>query len=464
MVGRGRGRGRGHPAAGPGLAAGAGAPDDAVLAQGNANAVLLQELQQQLQQQQQLIAQLNAQIAQQQAPQAPPPPPQPPAVPAPDYADALAFLVQQAPPAPPAAPPNPAAKWLSDAWDAVAAAVVRFAEAPQAHPREWANAHNAQAPRTVVVNIFGGNAQGIDLSLEKIDAHIKQPVSEQTIDELMMVATRISRYGTAMNLRPASMLNLALAVFRSHPSVEVAANNNRVYSIASLNALLSTVFSDQALVFKYLERAVKPRHVDREDVDTFMVRCLTTYASVAWYLQLTDVVRGIVAALPLKMWETSAATLKDDLTGLAERPDLQQLGLIYARHPVPFASLANVYYDRAKRAHVLAGAREERRHDAERPAPQPPVRERNPERAPDRKRAKSPKGRGDEKPKNPRFDKAAAKGGVGAAAPPPNLKCYACGETGHIAPNCTNKAKKDAYDAQKKAAKPAAATDKKKKH
>lgn len=208
---------------------------------------------------------------------------------------------------------NPAVLWIGHAWQQVQHSVVRFEEAPSAPVHEWADAKTDAVPRKLLVDIFRGDDSGTEVSMDKVTEAAKAPVKWKTIEELMTICTRVSTYGRATRLKPTSMLNLAMVVFGPHPSVEAAMSANTITDMQSLNALLGSVYSHSDQVTRYLTTVTHPKHHDYEDIGTFMQRCLTAYVSVGWYVKLTDVVKGIIKALPLALWGNSAPSLKDAL-------------------------------------------------------------------------------------------------------------------------------------------------------
>lgn len=317
-------------------------------------------------------------------------------------------------------------------------------------------------PRTLNINVWAGMADGSEVALEKMDEAFRRQAdsARQTIEELILIAARISRYGVNMRLKPTSMLNLALHVFRTNPSVDNAVQQNRIASVADLNVLLSTIYSTPQMVDQYLNAVKHPRHKDREDATTFMVRCLTAYAHVAWYVQLPEVVAGIVHALPMALWLESAPSLHEELKALHEQPDLKRLGELYSRHDAQFRSLAQTYFDTGRRAHRLVSAGEKAGPPASSTSGTRVVREEADSRergtrgremrtrSHDRGRKRSPQSSSSSsvasKDKRARDD---TKKKGGSSEP----KCYACQAVGHIAPNCTDAKKKAEYEAKKKA-------------
>ena len=338
--------------------------------------------------------------------------------------------------------------------------------------------NESHPPRDLIVDIWPGRLNNsVDITMDRVDPAIKQQAMHHDIAELFAITTRISNYGERMGLRPASMLNLAIHVFRTNVSVELAALHNRLSTITSLNEVLSLVFSTNDQVTRYVTRASRPRRYDREDAGTFLVRSLTCYVTVSWSVQLPDVLRGIVEALPLNLWEDVAPTLLDELRRLRDRPELSLLGKIYNRHVAHFRTLVEVEFDVTRRIHTMASRRAQgpgrtrdgaaeaghfrkvesgRRDDYDRQAPRKIESGRRDDvRGQGRRKAESGTGpgrdrRGHELKRTlPRTDRPAS-ATVSLSVESKEPTCYACGEKGHIAPSCPNPTKKADYGAKRK--------------
>ena len=340
---------------------------------------------------------------------------------------------------------NPSAKWVFGAWRHVHESCVRFEEEPNGQPHTWADLQSDIKPHTLRVDIWAGDPNGSEVALDKVAEATKSPVKSRTIDELMAICTRISLYGVSVRMKPSSMLNLAISVFRDHPSVKAALSGNAVSDMESLNQLLGRVYSTTTLVDKYLKDVISPKHYDYEDFNIFMQRCIAAFVSVSWYVKLSQVVVGIVKALPLNLWADSAPTLVDGLKAHLEHPNLEGIGELSLAHETQFSGLSEIVWDRQ------AGRHKAQPVGGNATLHQPRPVEGNREFV----RDNSDRGRGrfatnrDKGGKNNRHREGQASTQRQVAVVPPkasSVTCYACQQPGHRVPQCPDASAKAAYE------------------
>lgn len=351
---------------------------------------------------------------------------------------------------------NPAIQWLELAWNDVQRSCVRFAEAPRNHPpNQWADVATDKIPRSLNVEIWPGDPNGTDVALDKIAEAIKTPLKDFTIEELIAVCNRISTYAESVSMKPASMLNLALTVFRAHPSVAAALLQNSIGTIRALNRLLERVYSTTDQVNKYLSNVRRPRHRNYEEFNIFMQRCIAAYVSVSWYVKLSEVVVGMVRALPLNIWGDTVPTLADALREQLERPDLQGIGKLCLEHEAQFSTLVETVWDASTRKHQLQhlGANPEATQPNEWDQDRDRRRGR---RTDDHSRRESRQKLG----KRPREERLKPPVEREVTTAQPTGKCYACGKPGHHAPKCTDATAKATYEKKRNAERSAAASAK----
>ena len=345
---------------------------------------------------------------------------------------------------------NPSAEWVYNAWIRVYESRVHFGEEPKGEPHTWADCQSDTKPHTLHVSIWAGDPNGTEVALDKVAEATKSPVKLRTIDELIAVCTRISIYGMSVGMKPSSMLNLAISVFRDHPSVKAALNGNAVSDMESLNQLLGRVYSTTTLVDKYLKDVVNPKHQDYEEFNTFMQRCIAVYVSVSWYVKLSQVVVGIVNALPLNLWVDSAPTLADGLKAHLEHPSLEGIGALFLAHETQFAGLAEIVWDRQAGRHRVQPIGGNTTFHQSRPV----------DHNRDRVRDYSDRGRGrfsndrdkGDRSKRHREEQPSTQRKVTVVPPKTNsVTCYACHQAGHRVPQCPDASAKAAYEKKRDA-------------